>query len=197
MSEHEQFWAGDFGLAYTLRNSVDWRKRHSFWELMLERTAARNVLEVGCNAGWNLLAIRNVDARVRTRGVDVNRMALDLAYEAGLDTAEVSAANVGTRWPAAFDLVFTAGVLIHIPPEQLATTMVSIILASRRWVLAVEYAGDTEEEVPYRGHDARLWRRPFGALYEALGLALEDSGVLERGDGFDCCTWWLLRKPDA
>jgi pseudaminic acid biosynthesis-associated methylase len=197
MSSPEHFWAGEFGIAYTLRNKVDWMQRRSFWELVLERTAACRVLEVGCGAGWNLLALRQVDPRVRALGVDVNRVALDMAQDAGADAVELPAARVGTRWPQAFDLVFTAGVLIHVPPAELATTMVSIIAASRRWVLAVEYAAAAEEEVLYRGHAERLWRRPFGVLYEALGLTLQESGHLERGDGFDDCTWWLLKKPDA
>jgi SAM-dependent methyltransferase len=197
MSEHERFWAGDFGIAYALRNmKVDWMARRSFWELVLERTRASRVLEVGCGAGWNLLAIRDVDARVRAIGVDVNLVALDMAHDAGVDAIELAAAQVASRWPLAFDLAFTAGVLIHVPPAELAATMASIVAASRRWVLAIEYEAATEEEVPYRGHAERLWRRPFGLLYEAMGMELEDSGGLERGDGFDSCTWWLLRKPE-
>jgi hypothetical protein len=93
--------------------------------------------------------------------------------------------------------VFTAGVLIHVPPVDLPETLVSIVNASKRWVLAIEYEAASEEPVPYRGHEERLWRRPFGLQYEAMGLEVEDRGQLGPGDGFDFTTYWLLRKPEA
>ena len=54
-----------------------------------------------------------------------------------------------------------------------------------------EYAAETETEVEYRGHKGKLWKRPYGALYEALGLTLRDHGPAE---GFDACEFWLLEK---
>jgi pseudaminic acid biosynthesis-associated methylase len=191
----EKFWAGEFGSQYTVRNRVNWHARKNFWDLIIERTAARSVLEVGCNAGWNLLALRDADPTIKLRGVDLNPDALTEAGRYALDAREMSGVKVGAEWPNAFQLVFTAGVLIHVPPQVLEKTMRSIVAASSRWVLAVEYAANQEEEVDYRGHAERLWRRPYGALYAGLGLAIEMEGQLAKGDGFDNCEFWLLRKP--
>ena len=93
-----------------------------------------------------------------------------------------------------FDLVFTAGLLIHVSPDALKSVMGNIVDASRQYVLAVEYADDTEVEVPYRSHSEKLWRRPYGKLYEDMGLSIVDTGLLTKDQGFDSCTYWLLAK---
>jgi pseudaminic acid biosynthesis-associated methylase len=194
LSEQEAFWKGTFGDCYTVRNRVDWKKRKSFWELILGMTGANSVLEVGCNAGWNLKAIREVDSRVELRGVDLNAQALAEARADGFDVRARNGLDVGKMWPARFDLVATVGCLIHVPTRDLPPITKSIVAASKHYVLAVEYASEDEQEVTYRGHNERLWRRPFGGVYEKLGLRLVETGVLAEGDGFDDCTFWLLTK---
>jgi SAM-dependent methyltransferase len=76
LAAQEKFWAGTFGDEYTQRNRVAWQDRRSFWDLMLEKTCARSVLEVGANAGWNLLALRALDPTLKLRGVDLNPEAI-------------------------------------------------------------------------------------------------------------------------
>lgn len=191
----ETFWAGDFGSAYTKRNRVEWSLRVPFWEDMILWTGAKSVLEVGCNIGSNLKAIRSVNRENNLVGIDVNIDALTEATMAGLNVYEMSAVDVGRMWPGEFDLVFTAGVLIHIGPDDVSDVMDSIIAASRKYVLAIEYAADKEEHVEYRGHAERLWRRPFGKLYQDKGLKLIESG--EAGNGFDRCQYWILAKEAA
>lgn len=192
----EQWWAGSWGDEYLQRNRVNWRARCAFWDLILEKTQVRSVLEVGCNAGWNLMAIRAVDPSLKLRGVDVNEKALLEAKGEFLDVRCARALDVGAQWPGRFGLVFTAGVLIHVPPEDLPGTMQSIVQASNHFVVAVEYAADTCEEVEYRGHAGRLWKRPYGEIYEDMGLKIEAGGELGEGDGFGAgCTYWLMRKP--
>ena len=44
MSDCAQFWAGEFGDAYTRRNRVDWLARIPFWFYILNKTQARSVL---------------------------------------------------------------------------------------------------------------------------------------------------------
>lgn len=190
----EQFWRSDFGDAYTSRNRVDWRLRVPFWQAVLGKTEAQSVLEVGCNAGWNLRAMLEIDPGLSLCGVDVNKAALAEAGApgSGVDVVEMAAVDVGETWPGGFDLTFTAGVLIHIPPAQLQEAMTSIAAASRRWVLAVEYAADVEQEIEYRGHAERLWKRPFGDLYQSMGLRLVKQG--DAGPGFDRCKFWLLER---
>lgn len=195
MNTQQEAWSGDFGNSYTERNRVSWQSRVPFWGQILNLTKPETVLEVGCNAGWNLRALRALDPRLFLAGVDVNQNALQEAKEAGFTVAAMAAADVGDTFEDAYDLVFTAGVLIHIPSMQLKRVMSSIMKASHRYVLAVEYAAAEETEIVYRGQHDLLWKRPFGRLYELLGLKMVDSGFLTERDGFDSCMYWLLKGP--
>lgn len=194
MDTTADFWRGEFGNAYTRRNQVDWRSRVPFWQNILARTHPGSILEVGCNAGWNLRAIRQVNPTPSLLGVDVNQAAIAEASDAGLPVMEASACNLAGL--GSFDLVFTAGLLIHIAPDDLSNVMGGIIAASRQHVLAIEYADETEVEVNYRGHDAKLWRRPFGKLYQERGLRLISGGAAP-SDAFDRCEFWLMEKQSC
>jgi pseudaminic acid biosynthesis-associated methylase len=185
-----EMWAGQFGDDYLRRNQVDWPKRRPFWDLMIHKTGARSVFELGANAGWNLSAIRQWHPQTVVIGSDINTEACLQAQAAGLTV--VNNLDFTTHVPGRFELVFTSGVLIHIEPEHLAEVMLALVAKSYRWVLAIEYAADTETMVEYRGQRDRLWKRPYGANYEALGLKLVESG--DAGPGFDQCTYWLLEK---
>lgn len=187
MNKTEQLWSGEFGDAYLARNRVNWRSRMRFWGHIMELTGARSVYEVGTSAGWNLSAIRRICPDVELYGHDINEHAVYQAQSAGLDVGHTEAIRCSD-----IELVFTAGVLIHIPPEKLEFMMKEIIRASCDYVLAIEYASDKEEEVTYRGHSGMLWKRPYGELYQALGLKLVETG--DAGEGFDNCQYWLLLK---
>jgi pseudaminic acid biosynthesis-associated methylase len=190
----EKFWEGDFGTAYTTRNdTTSWKARVPFWHQILELTKPHSVLEIGCNAGLNLNAIRHVDPALALYGCDINQEALRKAIWQGHNVVEVSVFDLGDDPWERFDLAFTAGVLIHIAPADIERAMRSIIASSKRHVLAVEYADDKEVEVPYRGHSERLWRRPFGQMYQDLGLKLVAEGEAPT-DAFDRCNWWCLKK---
>jgi pseudaminic acid biosynthesis-associated methylase len=194
LTEQEQFWQGDFGTAYVHRNaSLDWRKRIPFWRAILDQTRPRSVLEIGCNIGTNLKAIRAASPTITAWGCDINQTAISEAADAGLSVIEASVHDLGDVWWERFDLTFTVGVLIHIAPEDLERAMRAIIASSKRYVLAVEYADELEVEVAYRGHAERLWRRPFGKMYQDLGLNLV-AEFDAPADAFDRCRAWLLSK---
>ena len=190
----EEFWAGEFGTTYTQRNRGDWSARVPFWRSIVDATRPRSILEVGCNRGNNLKALRDVDPSITLYGCDINLDAIEEAHDADLHVVEASVFELGREWPVGgFDLVFTVGVLIHIAPDDLHQAMANIIGASARYVLAVEYPAEQETEIEYRGHSERLWKRPFGDLYRAQGLKLVSKGEAP-AEAFDRCAWWLLEK---
>lgn len=192
MSETTDFWSGDFGDQYIKRNRYDWRKRIPFWDRLVAKYGFRSAYEVGCNVGYNLSAIKHSihGYNVQLAGEDVNEDAAWIARTAGLDVLWFSR----TLCSASTELVFTAGVLIHIAPQDLKAFMQRIVDASCDYVLAIEYEAEQEEEVIYRGHAGKLWKRPYGRMYEAMGLKLVETGKVGKEDGFDDCTFWLLRK---
>ena len=140
-----EVWAQDWGNSYTARNRVDWRARVPFWRDVLDLTGARSVYEVGSNAGWNLSAIQRIDPFVRLHGCEVNAQAHAQATHCGLGVRLGGAVERLAGESRHYDVVYTAGVLIHIAPAELKATMEAIAQASADYVLAVEYAADEEE----------------------------------------------------
>jgi pseudaminic acid biosynthesis-associated methylase len=193
----ERLWSSGFGDAYVDRNREEGEERGVFWSWLLDAYPPATVLELGCNVGGNLRFIAQRVAARNVYGVDVNEKAL----------REVRALDVNAIWAPArdlpfqdqrFELVFTAGVLIHQPEQTLPLVMSEVVRVSRRHVLAIEYTGDTAIEVPYRGEHGALFKRDYGRLYGELFPELDpvDSGLLSRDEGWDDATWWLFQKVE-
>ena len=204
----EEFWSGEFGDQYLARNRVDWQARIPFWKAAIKETGARSVYERGCNAGWNLSAIRRAYPDIVVSCQEINEAALSQSKSVGLDVTDYipvsleidndslvhgpgSVIFAEPKVVGVAELVFTAGVLIHIPSDELSKFMQEIIDLSTDYVLAIEYAAFAETEVEYRGHSGKLWKRPYGMLYQNMGLTLADEG---QAQGFDDCHYWLFRK---
>jgi pseudaminic acid biosynthesis-associated methylase len=186
------FWSGDFGSDYTSRNQIDWSLRVPLLQRMIDQTGAESFLDVGCNAGWNLLALRKISPDFMMSGIDVNHAALLQAAAEGFDVVNCAAKDLSTMDDLqGADMVITSGVLIHVPPVELDAVMRAIVDATSKFVLCIEYEHPVEQMVEYRGHQHRLWKRPFGDLYQRLGMSLLETGV---ADGYVDCRYWLLSK---
>ena len=96
------------------------------------------------------------------------------------------------------DLVFTAGVLIHIAPDDLGRATGEIVRVARKYVLCIEYFSHTAVEVSYRGQMGLLFKRDFGAFYldRFFNLKCVDYGFLWQREFriFDNPNWWLFSK---
>lgn len=191
MSAQTEWWSGAGGDAYTQRNRVDWRARIPFWKRILDLTGARSVYEFGCNAGYNLSAIRRAYPDLECFGFDVNRAAVEEARIAGLAAYH---AHEIESFPTKGEIAFTAGVLIHVAPLDLTAFMRRVIDGSCRYVLAIEYNAPEEQEIEYRGEGGLLWRRPYGRLYQDLGLRFVAAWEPDEVIGFDNCHAWLMEK---
>jgi len=190
-------WRSKFGADYTDRNDVEKPARIDTWRRILDGVTVGRVLEVGCNAGWNLEYLHRLGHR-------------DLW---GIEPQPYAVARLRERWPSfhvqvgtafalpfpdqAFDLVFTSGVLIHIGPDDLGRAMDEMFRVSRKYIVAIEYDHPTEVEIAYRGHDAALWKRDHGAAWRARHPRLFEraSGFLDSAAGYDDCTFHLFEKP--
>jgi pseudaminic acid biosynthesis-associated methylase len=186
------WWRGAGGDSYTQRNRVDWQKRIPFWRAIVDDLTPESVLEVGCNAGWNLLALRACFPRIDLTGIEPNAVARREAQG-----HELTVAPEFWVHGRVYNLVFTAGVLIHVPSPELPIFMRRIVDASKRYVIAVEYDAPEETEIEYRGEMGLLWKRPYGKLYQDMGLRLLGDCHLPPESGFDHCHFWLLEKPDV
>ncbi len=181
----EVVWAGGYGDNY-FDETHDTEHREAFWHQLLDRWPVTNVLEVGCGKGVNLAYMRD---RAEVHGIDINQKALDSVPE-GISTLLCSATDLPFE-DESFDLVFTAGVLLHAPPLELPLQMAEIVRCSSRYVLALEYAGECVRH--WRHHAEGVWHRDYGELYEGLGLKLLDADEIDEGT-WKGVTWWMLEK---
>ena len=201
MNARLQFWEGDFGTAYTDRNIGDTAVLVKTFSRLLKGLELNRVLEVGCNRGHNLVALAGLlPESSEVVGVEPNQHARGIARQADarLTVVEGNAFDLPFK-NGHFDLAFTAGVLIHIAPDDLPAALREMHRVTRRYVLAIEYFAEETTPVNYRGHEGYLWKRHFLHDYqtEFPNLALVRSGFFGPEEGFDHCHWWLLEKKQT
>jgi pseudaminic acid biosynthesis-associated methylase len=186
-------WCGQFGIDYADRNIIDPSTRANTFGRLLPADV-RSVLEAGANAGHNLLAIQQARPDISVFGAEPAAYARAAARAKALRLFAQSIYDL--PFYRQFDLAFTCGVLIHIPPDRLDEALTALHRAARRYLLAIEYRADTDTAVDYRDHADMLWKRDYGAHYQRLFPELEliDEGDLTAEDGFASDHYWLLKK---
>jgi spore coat polysaccharide biosynthesis protein SpsF len=201
-TEQEQFWAGHFGREYSERNrGAHWIASNTamFARVLAHAGKVESVLELGANIGLNLRALRHLLPGAVLGGVEINPEAA--AELRQMPEVEVHQASIlDFQPPRTSDLVFTKGVLIHINPDQLDRVYDLMHRASSRLLLVAEYYNPTPVNIPYRGHQDRLFKRDFaGDLRRKFpALQLVDYGFVYHADPHfpqDDLTWFLLEKP--
>ena len=200
-TEQEAFWSGEFGDGYVSRNNnerlVVGRMVH-FGRFLRSTPQVASIMELGCNVGLNLQALKRLNPAFELAAYEINPKAAQIARELGV--AQVTTGSVIERVDAerTYDLTFTSGVLIHINPDALAEAYDNLYRLSNRYILINEYYNPTPVMVEYRGAKDRLFKRDFaGELIDRYGLCLLDYGFLYRRDNYfprDDSTWFLLEK---
>lgn len=201
MTAQERFWQGEFGDAYADRNAGAAAVASSlafFGRALARAGGLGSVLELGTNRGLNLQALRALLPQAQLQGVELNGKACALAR--ALNVAEIWEGSL-FDYPVlkGFDLAFTKGVLIHLPPDLLPAAYDKLYQASRRFILVAEYYNPTPVEVSYRGHAERLFKRDFAGelLDRHADLRLLDYGFVYHRDPLfpaDDISWFLLEK---
>ena len=198
----EAAWRGEFGDRYTDRNMGKVPANRAFFRKALascrwfRMDEQHSILELGCGAGENLQALRQLYPAHHLEGVEINPRAAAIARGWGMLVHDGSLLDF--RPTRTWDLVFTKGVLIHIPPTELARAYDVLVRASKRWVLVAEYYNPQPAEIKYHGEQGMLWKRDFaGDLLNAYQeLRLVDYGWVYHRDPYpqDDISWFLLEK---
>lgn len=163
------YWEGEAGDAYTKRNpatqqAVESRRR--LWAEIVNRmlpACPRSVLEVGANVGLNLRALRGVlppgTCYSATEPNDLARRVLETDQPGTHVYRDISEVE------GVADLALTAGVMIHVPPDELLRFCRDIHVRASRWIVAMEYFSKESREIEYRGEMGKLWARDFGSFW--------------------------------
>ena len=194
-------WRGQFGDSYIDRN----RSSDDFIDALAAMfrpiighcpTPPRSIIEIGANIGNNLVALSRLLADPVCIGVEPNAKARDKLTERGFKAINGVAQQIPLP-DASADLAFTAGVLIHIHPDDLTAAYREIHRVSSRYILSLEYFADRPEQKSYWGSDDQLFKRDFGELWLELFPELKIAGygfVWRRASGVDNLNWWLFEK---
>lgn len=199
-TEQEKFWAGDFGVHYIDRNNSEkiLNSKVALWSRMLKSAnSITSIIELGCNIGLNLIALKKLNPEIKLSGVEINVEAARQARKANV--ADIITGTILDPINAGkFDLTFTSGVLIHIDPEHLKNVYENLVNSSNRYILICEYYNSSPVSIDYRGNQDRLFKRDFaGELIDKYGLKLVDYGFVYSRDNWapqDDVTWFLLEK---
>lgn len=205
-TEQENFWSGDFGDQYIERNGNTREFVASaiglFSRILCRTEGIHSVIEFGPNIGLNLKAIRLLLPHVGVAAVEINHKAVqqlrdDAFFERQIQVYEQS---VLEYQPAeTYDLALAAGVLIHIHPDALPQVYETLYRSSRKYICISEYYNPAPVEIPYRGHQGKLFKRDFAGefLDRYPDCKLVDYGFqYHRDQNFpgDDRIWFLLEK---
>ena len=200
----EQLWAGEFGNDYIARNrdgALLSNNRALFEKILSHTQDVTSAIELGSNIGNNLRALRELLPAAELHSVEINAQAAAEIQAWGGATVEV-ASLMDFEPTRQWDLSFTKGVLIHLPPESLPDVYDKLVAASSRYVMVCEYYNPSPVEVSYRGHEHALFKRDFaGEILDAHPeLRLVDYGFTYHRDPqhpLDDSTWFLMEKTGS
>jgi spore coat polysaccharide biosynthesis protein SpsF len=204
-TEQEEFWAGEFGDEYALRNGGAAMLASNialFAHALARAEPPVDCIEFGANIGMNLRALQLLYPGQEQHAVEINANA---ARELGkvIPPANISLASILDYVPQRqFELCLVKGVLIHINPDRLGDVYDALHRAARRYLLVCEYYNPRPVAVSYRGHDKRLFKRDFcGEMLDRHpDLRLLDYGfAYHRDPAFpqDDLTWFLMEKQHS
>jgi len=207
-----EVWKGKFGREYTERNTFEsdaldalYRKNYGVTRSQINETFLRHVpkdarlLEVGCNTGNQLALLQKMGYRDLS-GVELQPYALEIARSRtkGIALQEGSALDLPHQ-DAAFDLVFTSGVLIHIAPADLPRALSEIHRCARTYIWGMEYYAPNVTEVNYRNQNGLLWKMDYARRYQEsfpdLEVVKEERLPYLENPNID--TVFLLKKTQA
>lgn len=201
ITNQELFWQGEFGDEYISRNNSDklLESNKNLFEKILAHTAdIESILELGCNIGLNLMAIKSLKPELQLSGVEINVKAAVIAKQLGIGSIYRTTILKDMDVPNKYDLTFAKGVLIHINPDKLSEAYENLVRYSKKYILICEYYSPQPVSIPYRGHNDKLFKRDFAnELIKAFDLELIEYGFVYHGDNSypqDDLTWFLLKK---
>jgi len=200
-TEQESFWAGEFGNDYIERNQGQQllASNLALFTRILSRTErVGSLIEFGANIGMNIHAFKHLLPGSDLAAIEINEKAVEQLKQ--IDDLTVIHDSLLEFTPQReYEMSFIKGVLIHINPDALSKVYESLYRTSSRYICIIEYYNPSPVEVPYRGHQGKLFKRDFAGemLDKYSDLKLVDYGFSYHRDRLfpqDDLTWFLLEK---
>lgn len=178
MTEQDRKWAAEIGQEYTDRNTLTAEKLDALYlECFGVTRQALNmrflgdlprdisILEVGCNIGMQLRHLQMMGF-TNLHGIELQQYAIDRLCVQDVEVRQGSAYELPYA-DGEFDLVYTSGVLIHLPPASWNphAALQEIVRVSRKWVWGFEYFAFPRQEIKDRNWQNMLWADDYPAHF--------------------------------
>ena len=204
-------WKGQFGDEYAERNKIEpelIEARTNFWMSIFQSMnyVPNSMLEIGAGNGQNMMAIGAAITLLSNERSPIK------CFLSATEPNQEARANLLINAPyvniypdsiydikqasGSIDFVFTSGVLIHIPPDQLDKAVSEMYRVSSKYILCAEYFSPQCEEIKYQEQEGLLWRSDFGGVFlDKYKLRVINYGFCwKRITKLDNLTWWLMEK---
>lgn len=139
----------------------DWLSKEIFSEL-----GGKTFLETGCGAGRNLLFIHKNIPGAATTGIDINKVAIEVAKEElkNVNSKQMcrSLYDLSIFPDQSFDVVFSSGVLMHIPRHKVEHVIREMNRIAKIAVVHFELDG------PSHDFDYHRYPRDYEKIYNNL-----------------------------
>ncbi len=200
-TEQEEFWAGEFGDQYIIRNDnmkILAGNLSLFSHILKNTRDIRSVIEFGSNIGLNLRAIKSLLPAIDISAVEINSKATaELKKCESIKIYNKSILEFTPDYER--DFVLIKGVLIHINPDMLPHVYQLLYETSKRYICIAEYYNPVPVSMSYRGHCEKLFKRDFAGelLDRYANVKLINYGFTYRRDNYyeyDDLNWFLLEK---
>lgn len=198
--KNSELWSGEFGNEYTKRQKEDLDNRAMLFSdaLKMVFSDVDSVCEFGANRGENIKVLHTLfgfrEKWIKNKkmpnfgAIEINENCCNELIEQNI--AEVYCQSVEKPIIHKYDLVFTRGLLIHLPKEALDRTVNNIYNCSNKYILVAEYHAPKREMIEYRGMKDMMWRDCYWKYFEKKGCKLMECGFDPKYD----ITWFLMAR---
>ncbi len=210
MNQIVELWSGQYGKAWTDRNDVDPDSRVEAFRRLVGNLRIHTILEVGCNRGFNLIALSKI-GNYELTGVDLQQYAVD---KANMDMTEIpmQSCTLVTAscfdlpfLDSSFDLVMTSGLLMLYKMEDMLEAVKELIRVSKHYILVIEYPGVSTDRLI---KDSNIWEIETLLRYKGIPLHWARD-YADKFPGYSCIArgevpefsslsyYWLFSKEGA
>lgn len=159
-------------------NSPPGIQRSQWFVNQLQAYTFDSIFEVGCMSGRNIFHIQRSYPNVRVGGLDVNPRAIRYAREKLNLDKELMCMDLHDlpKIQEKFGIVFTSGVLIHVPLDDIANVLQKMLNMSNKYVMHIEQngsgelvAGPKHLKPSYKVSDQLQWAPDLLGAYKDFG----------------------------
>lgn len=169
ISEQLQRWQGEMGERYSImeKKLPDTTRARVASEIIHGIVQPLSVLEVGSSTGEQSLLLYDTWRNTKFVCLDPSRDAVQIGQKRFPQFIFIRGYALDLPFADnSFDLVFTAGVLMHIPKEEIQQSIEQLFRVARKYVVMEEYTDDVESATGFYGYPAMLFLREYNVVKE-------------------------------